>query len=92
MLLPKDRMSDCVMRTCVQNIIAAACCYTSRTLNSASNIVLEIFRWCDGTYLEDQDFYRFTGIARDTYIYTREKNRLEDIRVTASADGKTTRQ
>lgn len=51
-------------------------------------IALEIFRWCDGTYLEDQDFYRFTGIARDTYIYTREKNRIEDIRVIASADGK----
>ena len=61
----------------------------TRFVRTGENLIaLEIFRWCDGTYLEDQDFYRFTGIARDTYIYTREKNRLEDIRVTASADGK----
>lgn len=50
-------------------------------------IALEIFRWCDGTYMEDQDFWRFTGIARDVYVYSREKNRLEDIRVVASASG-----
>ena len=50
-------------------------------------IALEIFRWCDGTYMEDQDFWRFTGIARDVYVYSREKNRLEDLRVVASASG-----
>ena len=50
-------------------------------------IALEIFRWCDGTYMEDQDFWRFTGIARDVYVYSREKNRIEDIRVLASASG-----
>ena len=50
-------------------------------------IALEIFRWCDGTYLEDQDFWRLTGLARDTYVFTREKNRIEDIRVLASAEG-----
>jgi len=51
-------------------------------------IALEIFRWCDGTYLEDQDFFRFTGLARDTYISAREKKRIEDINVVASASGK----
>ena len=51
-------------------------------------IALEIFRWCDGTYLEDQDFFRFTGLARDTYISSREKKRIEDINVVASASGK----
>ena len=50
-------------------------------------IALEIFRWCDGTYLEDQDFWRFTGIARDVYVYSREKSRLEDLRVVACASG-----
>ena len=50
-------------------------------------IALEIFRWCDGTYLEDQDFWRLTGISRDVYVYSREKNRIEDVRVTASASG-----
>lgn len=51
-------------------------------------IALEVFRWCDGTYLEDQDFFRFTGLARDTYLFSREKKRIEDINVVASADGK----
>ena len=51
-------------------------------------IALEIFRWCDGTYLEDQDFWRLTGLARDVYVFSREKKRVEDIRVVASASGK----
>lgn len=51
-------------------------------------VALEVFRWCDGTYLEDQDFFRFTGLARDTYVLSREKKRVEDINVVASADGK----
>lgn len=51
-------------------------------------IALEIFRWCDGTYLEDQDFWRFGGIARGVYLYTREKKRIEDIRVTGDMDGR----
>ena len=51
-------------------------------------IALEVFRWCDGTYLEDQDFWRLTGLARDTYVFSREMNRIEDIRVLAEASGK----
>ncbi len=53
-------------------------------------IALEIFRWCDGTYLEDQDFFRMSGISRDVYVYSREKKRIEDIRVVASASGEAT--
>ena len=53
-----------------------------------NTIALEIFRWCDGTYLEDQDFWRFAGIARGVEIYTREKERIEDVHVTAGADGR----
>lgn len=53
-----------------------------------NSIALEIFRWCDGSYLEDQDFWRFSGIARGIFVYTREKQRLEDINVTAGMDGK----
>lgn len=50
-------------------------------------IALEIFRWCDGTYLEDQDFWRLSGISRDVYVYSRPKKRIEDIKVLASASG-----
>ncbi|MCH5223529.1 MAG: DUF4981 domain-containing protein [Muribaculaceae bacterium] len=46
-------------------------------------IAFQVFRWNDGTYLEDQDFWRLSGVARDSYLYSRPKDaRLEDIRVT----------
>ncbi len=45
-------------------------------------ICFQVFRWCDGTYLEDQDFFRFSGVARDSYLYARDKRRIEDIRIT----------
>ena len=50
-------------------------------------IALEVFRWCDGTYLEDQDFWRLTGLSRDTYLFTRPKDRISDLRVKAAASG-----
>lgn len=53
-----------------------------------ADIEFEIHRWCDGTYLEDQDFWHYTGIARETYLYARPKARIEDIRIVACADGK----
>ena len=50
-------------------------------------IALEIFRWCDGSYLEDQDFWRLSGIARGVYVYTRERERIEDVNIIAGMDG-----
>lgn len=44
-------------------------------------IALQMNRWCDGTYLEDQDFFRFAGLARENYLFAREKNRVQDVRV-----------
>lgn len=49
-------------------------------------IAFQVFRWCDGSYLEDQDFFRYTGVARDCYLYARNKNHIEDIRVTPDLD------
>lgn len=49
-------------------------------------IAFQVFRWCDGSYLEDQDFFRFSGVARDCYLYARNKQRIEDIRVTPDLD------
>lgn len=49
-------------------------------------IALQSFRWCDGTYLEDQDFFRFSGIGRDCYLYAREKKHIQDIRITPDLD------
>ncbi|MBE6287051.1 MAG: DUF4981 domain-containing protein [Mediterranea massiliensis] len=50
-------------------------------------IAFQVFRWCDGTYLEDQDFFRYTGVARDCYLYARNKKQIQDIRVTPDLDG-----
>ena len=45
-------------------------------------VALQVFRMADGHYLEDQDYFRYSGICRDSYMYTREKaNHIEDIRV-----------
>ena len=44
-------------------------------------IAMQVMRWCDGSYLEDQDFWRFTGIAREVYLYARPKTYIEDIQI-----------
>lgn len=49
-------------------------------------IAFQVFRWCDGTYLEDQDFFRLSGVGRDCYLYARNKQYIEDIRVTPDLD------
>lgn len=49
-------------------------------------VAFQVFRWCDGSYLEDQDFFRYTGVARDCYLYTRNKKRIDDLRVTPDLD------
>ena len=49
-------------------------------------IAFQVFRWCDGTYLEDQDFFRYCGVARDTYLFARSKQQISDIRVTPDLD------
>ncbi|MBR0500987.1 MAG: DUF4981 domain-containing protein [Bacteroidales bacterium] len=49
-------------------------------------IAFQVSRWCDGTYLEDQDFFRFSGIARDCYLYTRPVKHFEDVAFTPELD------
>ena len=44
-------------------------------------ICMQVMRWCDGSYGEDQDFWRFTGIAREVYLYARPKAHIEDIHI-----------
>ena len=44
-------------------------------------IAMQVMRWCDGSYLEDQDFWRFTGIAREVYLYATPKTHLLDITI-----------
>jgi beta-galactosidase len=49
-------------------------------------IAFQVFRWNDGSYFEDQDFFRYSGVGRDCYLYARDKKRIEDIRVVPDLD------
>ena len=52
---------------------------------------MQVFRWSDGTYLEDQDFFRLAGIARESYLYARDRRHVADIRLDASLSENYTR-
>ena len=46
-------------------------------------IAFQVFRWCDGSYDEDQDFWRLSGVARDSYLYSRRQDvQLRNLRLT----------
>jgi beta-galactosidase len=44
-------------------------------------LAVEVFRWCDGSYLEDQDMFRFSGIFRDVSIIGMPRKRIQDFYV-----------
>ena len=46
-----------------------------------NKITVAVLKWCDGTYLEDQDKIRLSGIFREVYVLSRPKERLEDYQV-----------
>ena len=45
-------------------------------------IAMQVMRWCDGSWNEDQDFWRLCGIAREAYLYARPKVHIEDVFIT----------
>ena len=53
-------------------------------LRKGDNVIaFQTFRWCDGSYCEDQDFWRLSGVARECYLYSRDKAvHVDDVRVT----------
>ena len=56
-------------------------------LKSDSNLLaVEVFRWSDGSYLEDQDFWRLSGIYRDVYLTARPQQHIRDFRVVTDLD------
>lgn len=48
-----------------------------------NELTAKVMKWCSGTYLEDQDFFRFSGIFRDVYLLSREENHIKDINIKA---------
>lgn len=52
----------------------------SKALVSGTNkLAIKVMKWCDGSYLEDQDFYRLSGIFRDVYLLARSPIHVRDI-------------
>lgn len=59
----------------------------SKYLKPGKNLIaMQVMRWCDGSYFEDQDFWRLTGIAREVYLYARPKLHVADIRLNAALE------
>ena len=59
----------------------------TRFLKPGTNsISMEVFRWSDASYLEDQDFWRMSGITRDIYLQARGPQHIRDFRVIAGLD------
>lgn len=53
-----------------------------------NNISIQVFRWADGSYLEDQDFWRVSGIERGVYLINERKLRLTDTGIRSTLDDK----
>ena len=69
---------------------------TEAVRTGMNTVRVQVWKWCSGSYLEDQDFFRFNGIFRDVYVLSRPKGHIRDIevrtdgnRVIVDFDGKT---
>ena len=59
---------------------------TDKLTDGSNRICVIVVKWCDGTYLEDQDFFRLSGIFRDVYLLCRNSSHAEDITVRSELD------
>ena len=54
---------------------------TEYVVPGVNTLRVKVLKWCCGSYLEDQDFFRFSGIFRDTYILQRPQDHITDVSV-----------
>ena len=59
---------------------------TDKIHSGENTISVRVFRWCDGSWLEDQDFIRLSGIFRDVFLYTTPKTHIYDFTVVTDLD------
>lgn len=52
----------------------------------SNEVACEVYRWTDGSYLEDQDFWRLSGLERDVFLYSTADTRIADIFARAGLD------
>lgn len=57
---------------------------TDKVRTGTNNISVQVFRWCDGSWMEDQDFIRLAGIYRDVYLYATPKTHIQDFQIDAT--------
>ena len=55
-------------------------------LEGTNSLTVKVLRWSDGSYLENQDFWRLSGIYRDVYLLRRPKTSIEDFQVVTDLD------
>ncbi|MGL4980700.1 MAG: glycoside hydrolase family 2 TIM barrel-domain containing protein, partial [Fusobacteriaceae bacterium] len=55
-------------------------------LDGENRIAVEVYKWCSGSWLEDQDFWRLSGIFRDVYLYTVPDIHVRDLKITTEID------
>ncbi len=59
---------------------------TSALKHGKNRIAVMVLKWCDGSYLEDQDMWRLSGIFRDVYLLERDRVHLSDIHIRTTLD------
>ncbi|MEO0529532.1 MAG: sugar-binding domain-containing protein, partial [Planctomycetota bacterium] len=59
---------------------------TEYLVDGENLLAVEVYRWSDGSYLEDQDFWRLSGIFRDVYLEGLPENRIADIEIKTDLD------
>ncbi|WNS45956.1 glycoside hydrolase family 2 TIM barrel-domain containing protein [Paenibacillus sp. MMS20-IR301] len=59
---------------------------TAYLVPGENKLAVEVYRWCDASWLEDQDFWRLSGIFRDVYLYTAPPVRVADFFVQTELD------
>jgi beta-galactosidase len=65
-----------------------ACFDITEVIHEGKNeVAMVVLRFCDGTYLEDQDYWHLSGIHRDVRIYAKEKQRVLDYKIETLFDG-----
>jgi beta-galactosidase len=59
---------------------------TAYLIDGENKLAVEVYRWCDASWLEDQDFWRMSGIFRDVYLYSTPNIHISDFSVVTNLD------
>ena len=59
---------------------------TPYLINGENKLAVQVYKWYSGSWLEDQDFFRFSGIFRTVYLYAMPQHHIRDVKVNADYD------